>query len=369
MLEGIGSDAIGMDCSIVPSQKYAKFSVVSTTDFFYPLVEDPYLQGRVGCANVLSDMYALGVQHIDNVLMILAASLKMDEKERSIVTRKFMKGFSDCCLLANTNVTGGQSVLNPWPIIGGVAKSMCLDSDFIEPYNGRVGDVLVLTKPLGTQIAVNVHEWRLNNDRRYSVLKENGVITDGLQRLSFNVSTASMIRLNRTAAALMHKYGAHGATDITGFGPKGHISNLAQNQRAMLEEGTAFEFYVNSLPIICGMAKVAQFLKTRKILDFKLVDGLSAETSGGLLVMLPAETADAFVAEIQRLDGWPAFKVGHIRESKGKGGEMVVFEDAETMEIVDVGGGAEDHCAAADDAKEDDVDGDELDDAETADIE
>ena len=54
MLEGIGNDAIGMDCSIVPSQKYNNFSVVSTTDFFYPLVEDPYLQGRVGAANVLS---------------------------------------------------------------------------------------------------------------------------------------------------------------------------------------------------------------------------------------------------------------------------------------------------------------------------
>ena len=118
LLEGIGSDAIGMDCSIVPSQRYKDFFVVSTTDFFYPLVEDPYLQGRVGAANVLSDMYALGVVHIDNVLMILAASLDIDEKSRNIVTRNMMKGFSDCCKLANTDVTGGQSVLNPWPIIG-----------------------------------------------------------------------------------------------------------------------------------------------------------------------------------------------------------------------------------------------------------
>merc|ERR1711902_177366 len=103
--------------------------------------------------------------------MILAASLDMEEKIRNIVTRKFMTGFNDCCLLANTNVTGGQSVLNPWPIIGGVAKSMCMKTDYIEPYNGEIGDVLVLTKPLGTQIAVNVHEWRVCGDRKYNLLK------------------------------------------------------------------------------------------------------------------------------------------------------------------------------------------------------
>ena len=118
LLEGIGDGSIGMDCSIVPSSQYKDFCIVSTTDFFYPLVEDPYLQGRVGAANVLSDMYALAVTNIDNVLMILAASLDIDEASRNIVTKQMMRGFNDCCLLADTNVTGGQSVLNPWPIIG-----------------------------------------------------------------------------------------------------------------------------------------------------------------------------------------------------------------------------------------------------------
>jgi len=317
--------------------------VVSTTDFFYPLVEDPYLQGRIGCANVLSDMYALGVVHIDNVLMILAASLDMEEKIRNIVTRKFMTGFNDCCLLAETNVTGGQSVLNPWPIIGGVAKSMCSNNDFIEPIHGEIGDVLVLTKPLGTQIAVNVHEWRMTDDRKYSILKSNNIITDEMEQLSFNVASGSMIRLNRTAAVLMHKYGAHGATDITGFGPKGHIGNLALNQTTMLTKGEKFEFHVHTLPVIAGMAKVATFLKTNKILDFKLVDGYSAETSGGLLIMLPKENADAFIADIERIDGWPAFKIGEIRAKEGYDynaeSELVVFQDEGNMDIVEVGKG------------------------------
>lgn len=119
-MEGIGDEegTIGMDCSIVASKKYPKYSIVSTTDFFYPLVNDPYLQGRIGCANVLSDMYALGCATIDNVLMILAASKNMKQPERDIVTKEMMRGFNDCCKLAETNVTGGQTVINPWPIIG-----------------------------------------------------------------------------------------------------------------------------------------------------------------------------------------------------------------------------------------------------------
>ena len=62
-----------MDCSIVPSKRYPDFSVISTTDFFFPLVESPFEQGRIACANVLSDMYALGVTDVDNVLMLIAA--------------------------------------------------------------------------------------------------------------------------------------------------------------------------------------------------------------------------------------------------------------------------------------------------------
>ena len=287
-------------------------------------------------------MYALGVVNIDNVLMILAASLDIDEKSRNIVTRKMMLGFSDCCKLANTNVTGGQSVLNPWPIIGGVAKSMCMKQDYIEPYNGQIGDILVLTKPLGTQIAVNVHEWRVCGDRKYNLLKKNNIINDKIESISFNISTGSMIRLNKTAAMLMHKYGAHGATDITGFGPKGHIANLAQNQMKMMENGIKYEFYIDTLPIIYGVTKVASYLKNNKVLNFKLIEGYSAETSGGLLVMLPKENADKFIQEIERIDQWPAFKVGEIREKKpvydyNAENELVVFENEENMKIIEVG--------------------------------
>jgi len=84
-----------------------KIHLISTTDFFYPLVEDPYLQGRIACANTLSDVYAMGIDRVDHILMVLAISIKMNEKEREIVTRETIRGFNDCATEAETKVTGG----------------------------------------------------------------------------------------------------------------------------------------------------------------------------------------------------------------------------------------------------------------------
>ena len=115
---------IGMDASITPL-RHSGLSLVQTTDFFYPLVEDPYMQGKIACANVLSDLYAMGVTECDNMLMLLAVSTKMTEKERDVVVPLIMRGFKDCALEAGTTVTGGQTVMNPWCTIGGVATTIC----------------------------------------------------------------------------------------------------------------------------------------------------------------------------------------------------------------------------------------------------
>jgi len=80
------------------------------------------MQGRIACCNVLSDLYAMGVPRVDNVLMVLGVSLEMSEKAREIMTREMIRGFNDTCIEADTKITGGQSIMNPWPIIGGVAN-------------------------------------------------------------------------------------------------------------------------------------------------------------------------------------------------------------------------------------------------------
>lgn len=314
LLQGIGTGKIGMDCSIVPL-KHKDLSIVSTTDFFYPNVDDPYIQGKIGACNVLSDMYALGVVEVDNVLMILGASRTMDPPARDIVTRRMIEGFSDMCKSAGVEVTGGQTVLNPWPIIGGTAMSCCSTVEFILPVNAIPGDVIVLTKPLGTQVAVNVNEWiQLEDQTRW--LKAQEVITLEEAYQAFQKAADSMSRLNKNAAMLMHKYGAHAATDITGFGIVGHASNLAKNQKASVD------FHIHSLPIINNMEKVDRIFG-----HFRLLQGFSAETSGGLFIALPANKAEDFCREIEELDHEPAWIIGGVVQAKEPGNNQAIILD------------------------------------------
>jgi selenide,water dikinase len=118
---------------------------------------------------------------------------------------------------------------------------------------------------------------------------------------AYALACASMTRLNRTAARLMHKHGAHAATDVTGFGILGHASNLASNQAA------AVSFVVHTLPVWRGMAEADAVWA-----PFKLLKGLAPETSGGLLVALPRDRAQAYIAELAAADGLAAWIVGDV---------------------------------------------------------
>jgi len=302
-LEGVGDGKIGMDCSVVATRHEGIF-MVSTTDYFYPLVDDPYMQGKIGCANVLSDLYAMGVVNCDTMLMILATCNRMTSKEREIITTKMIQGFNDTAKEGNTNVTGGQTVINPWPIIGGVATAICKEEDFIRPENAIPGDVVILTKPLGTQVAVNVHQW-LEQEENWEDIKD--ILTKEDAERAYTLAMESMARLNLTAAKLMHKHGAHGATDVTGFGILGHAQNLARNQKA------AIEFELHTLPIIRHMKAVDD-----KVNMFSLMKGFSSETSGGLLICLPEDKAATFCKELEEIDKYPAWVVGRVIKSKSE---------------------------------------------------
>ncbi len=285
------------DCCVTDT-KFPDIKLVQTTDFFYPLVDDPYMQGRIGCANVLSDLYSMGIDECDNMLMILAASRDMDDKQREVSTKLMMRGFNDLAHEAGTDVTGGQTVLNPWPIIGGVATSVVREADMIRPTGAQPGDVLVLTKPLGTQCAVNAHQWLNVDPKRWARL--DGKLSAEQVRSAYRAAMASMARLNRTGARLMRKYGAHAATDVTGFGIMGHAKNLAASQDASVT------LELDTLPLIAGMRIV------NDVSSFPLLAGYSAETSGGLLVALPSEKAAGFCDEIQQIDGQPAWVIGRV---------------------------------------------------------
>ncbi|GAV09007.1 hypothetical protein RvY_18616 [Ramazzottius varieornatus] len=255
--------------------------------------------GRIACANVLSDIYAMGVTHCDNMLMILASSQKFTPKERDVVMPMLIQGFRDCAAEAGTSVNGGQTVVNPWVTVGGTATAVVRAEDVIMPVNAQVGDVLVLTKPLGTQVVGSVQQWFATNQEKAD--KVRTVASDEDIDLAYRRAMASMSRLNLTPAKLMHKYDAHAATDVTGFGLFGHADNLVKNQH------NPVSFVIDSLPIIAKMAAVGQIFP-----HFKLLQGHSPETSGGLLISLPKNKAEAYIQELEQLEGIPAWIIGHV---------------------------------------------------------
>mmetsp|Transcript_18376 Transcript_18376/g.33023 ORF Transcript_18376/g.33023 Transcript_18376/m.33023 type:complete len:253 (-) Transcript_18376:4349-5107(-) len=251
--------------------------------------------------------------------MILAASTKMQEPERGIVTREMMKGFNDIADKAGTLVTGGQSIQNPWPIIGGTAMTNCDAGEFIRPCGAVPGDILVLTKPLGTQVAVNLYEWLRSKPQIFERLNPQPSAAEVLK--IYNSSCKSMSTLNRIAAQLMHDFGAHAATDVTGFGILGHASNLARAQHA------AVKFIIRVMPCIAGTPGFST-----KIFNFKLIDGFSAETSGGLFIALPRDNVEAFLARLLEETGSPGWIIGEVTEGERT---AEIAADFEVLEVVD----------------------------------
>lgn len=307
---------IGLDSCMVET-RHKGIYIVQTTDFFYPLVDDPYMQGKIACANVLSDMYAMGVTECDNMLMLLGVSTDLTKKEREIVTKLVIQGFYDLAKEAGTSVNGGQTVLNPWYIIGGVASSVVTKDEVIMPENAVAGDVIVLTKPLGTQIAVNANQW-LNQPERWEKVKD--VVSVDQVKTAYKKAMMSMARLNKNAAQLMHKYDAHAATDVTGFGILGHAQNLVANQKSKVS------FVIKKLPVLANMHAVFN----ASGVNFKLLKGYSAETSGGLLVCLPPSEVEGYCAEVERADGCKVWVIGEVVE-----GERVatISENVEVIEV------------------------------------
>mmetsp|Transcript_41837 Transcript_41837/g.89808 ORF Transcript_41837/g.89808 Transcript_41837/m.89808 type:complete len:328 (-) Transcript_41837:54-1037(-) len=303
------------DVSIVPVVGSADLVTVSSTDFFSPITMDPYKQGRIAAANTISDLYAAGCVQLNSMLMILGCSTAMDPAHRRIVTEQMVKGFQDACDEAGVPVTGGQTVLNPWPILGGAVIATLPRSSMVASTAVVPDDILVLTKPLGTQVAGNLQVWMMYEEKW---ARASSIIDEDAARRAITISELSMATLNKAAAILMKKHGAHGATDITGFGFLGHAKNLAAIQKAEVD------LVLDTLPVIAGMKELSAGAMGP---NFRLLKGLSAETSGGLLIALPnMEAAEKFLEEYKQDPSNPE-KWGWIVGKSTKGSRQAYWEE------------------------------------------
>lgn len=139
--------------------------------------------------------------------------------------------------------------------------------------------------------------------------------------VQMHAAVCSMARLNRHAGSLMLKHHAHAGTDVTGFGILGHAQNLMDNQSRPVG------MEIHTLPCIANTAKVEE----SGILDFRLIKGYSAETSGGLMICMREEDAVAYCKEIEEIDGEPAWIIGKVVEDSERKAKLL-----DNLEILEV---------------------------------
>jgi selenide, water dikinase len=179
-------------------------AVISTADFFPPVVDDPYAFGAIAAANALSDVYAMG----GSVLMAINLVAWPDNLDHAILS-EILRGGSDIVAQAGGVIAGGHSVTDREPKYGLAVTGMVHPEHIFTKGGARPGDILILSKPLGTGLITTAH-------------KREQVAEDDLQ-----AAVQSMLQLNREASQALQRNGVHAVTDITGFGLLGHAWEMA----------------------------------------------------------------------------------------------------------------------------------------------
>ncbi len=281
-------------------------AIISTTDFFPPIVDDPYDFGAIAAANAMSDVYAMGGQVLFGInLVAFPANL-----DRSIL-QAILRGGAEKMAEAGGVVAGGHSVDDKEPKYG-MAVTGIINPELVKRKAGaRPGDILVLTKPLGAGVVT-------------TALKNQQTDPDDVR-----VASESMKKLNKVAAESALAAGAHSMTDITGFGLLGHAHEMAAQSR--LPAGVDFHFEVAALPWLPGTNKYAELGAfpggMGRNLDYfaphvhfgsdvsQMVQDMlwTPETSGGLLVALSPDSVATFQARCP--DG---VVVGKVTTGNGK---------------------------------------------------
>lgn len=257
-------------------------NLVLTADFIAPTCDDPYLYGRIAAANSLSDVYAMG--GTPKVALNLCC-FPARGVEKSALT-EILRGGLDTITESGAVLIGGHTVKDNELKYGLSVTGIVRDADIKTNAGARAGDLLILTKPIGTGVVMSAQKSGLITEREAMPVLER------------------MAQLSKTAAGLMNKFGAHAATDVTGFGLAGHALEVA------VASGAGVRFHAGKVPrwplaeaLAKGGVKTGVKLAEGKAIDEKVifVDSIAAEqrmlyfdpqTSGGLLISIAPKDAD-----------------------------------------------------------------------------
>ncbi len=206
-------------------------AIISTADFFPPVVDDPYAFGAIAAANAVSDIYAMGGQ----VLMAINLVAWPDDVEYAILS-EVLRGGADVVVQAGGIIAGGHTVTDKEPKYGLAVTGMVHPEHILTKGGAHPGDLLVLGKPLGSGLITTAHK------------------RDLVKEQDLQEAIASMARINRAASAALVSAGAavHAATDITGFGLLGHAWEMATQSK------TGMRFEYDALPLLPGALHYAE---------------------------------------------------------------------------------------------------------------
>jgi selenide,water dikinase len=263
-------------------------AIVNTVDFFTPIVDDPYVFGQIAAANALSDIYAMGADPVTAVNIVGFPKGKLDIE----ILGDILNGGGERVRAAGAVVIGGHSIIDPELKYGMAVTGVVHPDRVIRNVGIADGDVLVLTKPLGT-----------------------GIITTALKqrkapRASVRAAVASMVALNGPASRVARTFPIHACSDVTGFGLLGHAVEMAM--------GSAITIVLDSaaLPLLPGALRLAEggfltggcgrnrtYLADKVIVERPVDVGLQEvafdpQTSGGLLIALPAKAAGRLMRKL-----------------------------------------------------------------------
>jgi selenide,water dikinase len=265
-------------------------ALVLTVDFFPAIVDDPYTFGQVAAANALSDIYAMGGRPFTamNIVGFPAGKLPPD------VLGELLRGGADKVNEAGAVIVGGHTIRNSELLYGLSVAGLIHPDRILRKEGAKNGDVLILTKPLGTGI--------------YSTALKNGALSPRREKLFYH----SLSALNREAAAGLYELGADACTDITGFGLLGHALEMAR------ASGVSMRINVRALPVLPGALELAKrgFLTGGGLSNYEYVKDdtvfgkgvhpalemllCDPQTSGGLLVSMSRTGAKRYLAALKK---------------------------------------------------------------------
>lgn len=264
-------------------------AAIHTVDFFTPIVDDPYQFGQIAAANALSDVYAMGGRPAVAMNLLCVPNCLSKETIRGI-----LRGGHDKAVEARCPIAGGHTIQDPEPKYGLCVTGYVHPDKVLRNVGARPGDLLVLTKPIGTGVITTAAKAQMVNAENYSAAVKN------------------MAALNAGAAEQMLKFDCiHACTDVTGFGLLGHAYEMAAGSHA------AIRLFSGEIPLLGGARELAEMgiipagayrnmdyvkphLHVASSVPQALTDLIAdPQTSGGLLIALPAEQARALAAHLE----------------------------------------------------------------------